>query len=327
MLGFNLMLTSEDLRFFYIVSTHPSLTAAARKLNVTPPSVTQRLKAIESKVDVKLIQRQARGIGLTEEGYLLQNKARFIIEEMDQIDALMTSKKKVVNGVLKVLAPLGFGNDYIAPLVADFQQSHPHLTVELELSDKPSWSESHQWDLIVYIGELRDSTLTLLTLAPNQRFLCASPDYLKRYGTITCPQDLKQHRCIALRENSEDVTLWRFTHCDTGEQESIRITPTFTSNEGNVVKNWAITGNGIIMRSEWDVQPELNSGALVRLLPDYRLPSADIVALLGTDMRSRSARTSQFLQLLKARFAEQPWLKVIKSDILTVELSQTKNTF
>jgi len=303
------MLTSEDLRFFYTISTQPSLTAAARKLNVTPPSVTLRLQAIESKVNVKLVQRQARGIALTEEGDLLRAKARFIIEEMDQIHTLMTAKKNVINGTLKILAPLGFGNDYVAPLVAEFQQLHQNLSVELELSDKPSWSDSHKWDLIIYIGKLRDSTLKLSMLAPNQRFLCASPDYLKQHGMITCPQDLKKHRCISLRENSEDVTLWRFTHTDSGEQESIRITPTFTSNEGSVVKNWAMTGNGIIMRSEWDVQPELDSGALVRLLPDYSLPSADIVALLGTDARSRSARTSSFLQLLKERFAEQPWLK------------------
>ncbi|GLS90205.1 LysR family transcriptional regulator [Psychromonas marina] len=303
------MLTSEDLRFFYTISTQPSLTAAARKLNVTPPSVTLRLQALESKVNVKLVQRQARGIGLTEEGYLLQRKAQFIIEEMNQIEALMASKKSLINGTLKVLAPLGFGNDYIAPLVAEFQQLHPNLCVELELSDKPSWAESHQWDLIIYIGKLRDSTLTLSVLAPNQRFLCASPDYLKRHGTPTSPRDLKKHVCISLRENSEDVTLWRFTHNTSEEQASVRITPTFTSNEGSIVKSWAMAGHGIIMRSEWDVQPELDSGALVRLLPEYRLPSADIVALLGTDVRSRSARTAHFLQLLKDRFAAQPWLK------------------
>jgi len=314
------MLTSEDLRFFYIISTQPSLTAAARKLNVTPPTVTQRLQAIESKVSVKLVQRQARGISLTEEGCLLQNKARSILAEMEQLQTLMASKKNLINGTLKVLAPLGFGNDYIAPLIGEFQQQHPNLTVELELSDKPSWAESHKWDIIIYIGELRDSTLKLATLAPNQRFLCASPEYLSNNGTLKSPRELKDHTCIALRENSEDVTLWRFTHTaadggDEGDnnsteaQESIRISPTFTSNEGSVVKNWAIAGHGIIMRSEWDVQPELNNGSLVRLLPDYSLPSADIVALLGTDSRARSARTSHFLQLLKERFAQQPWLQ------------------
>ncbi|QUM77195.1 LysR family transcriptional regulator [Moritella sp. 24] len=303
------MLTSEDLRFFYTISTQASLSAAARKLNVTPPTVTQRLQAIEAKLNVKLVQRQARGISLTEEGCLLQNKAQTILDDIDQLHALMDNKRNLINGTLKVLAPLGFGNDYIAPLVGEFQQQHTNLTVELELSDNPSWAESHKWDIIVYIGELRDSTLKLATLASNQRFLCASPDYLAKYGAPTSPRDLKNHTCIALRENSEDVTLWRFTHNDNEEQTSVRITPTLTCNEGSVVKNWAIAGNGIIMRSEWDVQPELNSGTLVRLLPHYTLPNADIVALLGTDSRSRSARTSHFLQLLKDRFAQQPWLK------------------
>jgi len=302
------MLTSEDLRFFYTISTQPSLSAAARKLNVTPPTVTQRLQAIEAKLSVKLVQRQARGISLTEEGYLLQNKAQTILNEIDQLQTLMDNKKNLINGTLKVLAPLGFGNDYIAPLLGEFQQQHKNITVELELSDKPSWAESHKWDIIIYIGELRDSTLKLAILAPNQRFLCASPDYLKNHGTPRTPRELKDHACIALRENSEDVTLWRFTNNESEQQESIRVTPTLTSNEGSVVKNWAIAGNGIIMRSEWDVQPELNTGTLVRLLPGYTLPNADIVALLGTDVRARSARTSLFLQLLKDRFAQQPWL-------------------
>lgn len=303
------MLTSEDLRFFYTISTQPSLIAAARKLNVTPPSVTQRLQVIESKVGVKLVQRQPRGISLTEEGDLLRNKAHSILIELEQLQTLMASKKNLINGALKVLAPLGFGNDYIAPLVGEFQQQHQNLTVELELSDKPSWSESHKWDIIIYIGELRDSTLKLSTLAPNQRFLCASPEYLKLHGTPISPKQLKDHTCISLRENSEDVTLWRFTHHDSEEQQSIRIIPTFISNEGSIVKRWAMAGHGIIMRSEWDVQPELNNGSLVRLLPDYNLPSADIVALLGTDIRSRSVRTSAFLQLLKERFVSPPWLK------------------
>ena len=304
------MLTSEDLRFFYTISMQASLSAAARKLNVTPPTVTQRLQAIEAKVSVKLVQRQARGISLTEEGYLLQDKARSILAEMDQLQALMASKKNIINGTLKVLAPLGFGNDYIAPLVGEFQRQHANLNVELELSDQPSWAVSHKWDIIIYIGELRDSTLKLATLAPNQRFLCASPEYLNKNGTPESPRDLKAHTCIALRENSEDVTLWRFTHNDSAEQQSIRITPTFTCNEGSVVKNWAMAGHGIIMRSQWDVQPELNSGALVRLLPNFSLANADIVALLGTDARARSARTSHFLQLLKDRLAQQPWLKI-----------------
>ena len=205
---------------------------------------------------------------------------------------------------------MGFGNDYIAPLVGEFQRQHANLNVELELSDQPSWAVSHKWDIIIYIGELRDSTLKLVTLAPNQRFLCASPEYLNKNGTPESPRDLKAHTCIALRENSEDVTLWRFTHNDSAEQQSIRITPTFTCNEGSVVKNWAMAGHGIIMRSQWDVQPKLNSGALVRLLPNFSLANADIVALLGTDARARSARTSHFLQLLKDRLAQQPWLKI-----------------
>jgi DNA-binding transcriptional LysR family regulator len=126
-------------------------------------------------------------------------------------------------------------------------------------------------------------------------------------GYPETPQDLAKHRCIALRENNEDVTLWQFTNTEDEKHEVIRINPTLASNEGRVVKDWAMMGLGIIMRSEWDVQPQLDSGELVRLLPTYALPNANIVALLSSPEKERSARISGFISLLNERLAPVSW--------------------
>jgi DNA-binding transcriptional LysR family regulator len=146
----------------------------------------------------------------------------------------------------------------------------------------------------------------MITLAKNQRFICASPKYIERKGIPQTPNELIRHECIALRENNEDVTLWQFTD-EKGQPDIIRITPTLASNEGRVIKDWAIAGLGIIMRSEWDVQPQINSGDLIRLLPTYSLPNADIVALLSSPSKERSARISGFISLLKDRITPMPW--------------------
>ncbi|MFX3876725.1 LysR substrate-binding domain-containing protein, partial [Streptococcus suis] len=83
----------------------------------------------------------------------------------------------------------------------------------------------HKWDIIIYIGHLADSSLKMVSLAPNNRFVCASPEYLSRYGQPETPHDIKKHQCISLRENNEDVTLWSFTHKVSGSIENVRIRP------------------------------------------------------------------------------------------------------
>jgi len=301
------MINSDDLRFFQMIATHSSLAATARALNVTPPTITQRLQIIEKKLQLKLVDRHARSITLTDEGILLAERAKLILEEIDDLHESIYSQRNEVAGCLKILAPLGFGSKYIAPLVTQFQQQHQNLSVELELSDNPDWAAAHSWDIMIFIGELRDSSLRLSNLAPNKRFLCASPSYIKKYGKVTEPADLRHHRCIALRENAEDVTMWKFHSPNTNKHESIRIIPKLASNDGRVIKQWALEGQGIILRSEWDVTEELKNGELVQLLGDYELPTANIVALLGTEQRARAGRTTQFLALLKSNIGAKPW--------------------
>lgn len=231
----NLMLSSEDLRFFCALARQPSLAATARMLNVTPSSVTQRLQGIEEKLALKLLNREGRTITLTDEGQLLAERAQLILAELDELQASLHERKNTLVGRLRILAPLGFGNEYVT------------------------------------MG------------------------------------DLRHHACIALRENAEDVTMWRLRAPGQDSPAAIRIRPDLASNDGRVVKQWALRGHGIMLRSEWNVARELRSGALVCILPDHAAPAADIVALLGSEQRQRSARTMRFLELLKQSLTPAPW--------------------
>jgi DNA-binding transcriptional LysR family regulator len=143
------------------------------------------------------------------------------------------------------------------------------------------------------------------TLAPNRRILCASPEYLASVSPIRAPSDLVRQRCLVVRENDEDVTLWRFLH-PSREPETVRIRPTLCSNDGAVVREWAIAGQGIAMRSEWNIAGDLATGRLKRVLPAWEVPPADVVAMLGT-RSGRSARTTAFLTMLRQSLSPPPW--------------------
>jgi DNA-binding transcriptional LysR family regulator len=256
---------------------------------------------------MRLIDRSGRRMVLTDEGELLAVSARRICDDIGHLSDTLASRRGTVAGHLRVIAPLGFGQRYVAPAIAQFRGIYPEVSASLMLSDRPARISDDMWDLMVHIGELRDSSLVSRRLAPNRRILCASPAYVARRGEPRHPEELLSHECIALRENDEDVTMWRFTSKVHGTQANVRIEPMLTSNDGGTVRDWALAGLGIIARSEWDVAEHLHSGRLVPLLDAWLQPDADIVALISS-RHGRSLRTQRFLDLLHALTLQQPWL-------------------
>lgn len=299
------MISTDDLTFFHMIASSPSLAEAARRLNVTPPAVTQRLRALEAKVGVKLIDRTSRGLSLTDEGELVASEGATIIGAIDDLSERLASRTSQVRGHLRVAAPYGFGRRHVAPIAQQFAMDHPSASVTLELSDSPIRQMSESWDIIVHIGALPESDRLVTTLAPNRRILCAAPEYLEKVDPIENPMDLAAHRCLALRENNEDVTLWRFSHARHGKM-TVRIKPSLSSNDGEIIRDWALAGLGVIVRSEWDVAEDLVAGRLKEILPRWSLPTADVVALLHT-RQGRSGRTNVFLQALRDRLVPTPW--------------------
>jgi DNA-binding transcriptional LysR family regulator len=299
------MLTSDDLVFFGVVSSAASLADAARTLNVTPPAVTQRLKALEQRIGVRLMDRTSRGLALTDEGELLVAEGAAIIEALEGLAESLDRRTTRVRGRLRIAAPYGFGREHVAPVAAKFARQHPEATVALELSDHPNVLTSDSWDVVIHIGSLNAGERLVTTLAPNGRVACASPAYLAEHPPIEHPEDILRHRCLALRENDEDVTLWRFSHSTEGAR-TVRIKPAMSTNDGMILRAWAISGLGVIVRSEWDVTQDLAAGRLVRILPEWVCPAADVVALLSS-RHGRSPRSTVFLAMMREALNPPPW--------------------
>jgi DNA-binding transcriptional LysR family regulator len=204
------MLTSDDLAFFAVLAGSSSLAESARKLNVTPPAVSQRLRLLETRLGVRLVDRSARQLSLTDEGAVVAAHGVMVSDAIEALSEALADRRRAVTGHLRIMAPHGFGRLHVAPVAGAFASAHPGVTVSLDLSDHPGARLVESCDVVIHIGPPGPPSQVMTTLAPNRRILCASPRYLERAAAIRGPIDLADHRCLVVRENDEDVTLWRF---------------------------------------------------------------------------------------------------------------------
>ncbi|MGL4231255.1 MAG: LysR family transcriptional regulator [Casimicrobium sp.] len=294
----------DDPRFFINIVRNGSLAGAARVMNVTPSAVTQRLQNLENKLGLQLIERAARKLQLTDEGELYAAEAEKILVQYDALIDALQARRSLVRGHLRVQGTFGFGRKFLAPALADFQAEHPQLRVTLNLSDRWVETEDASYDVVVHIGSLADSSRVAFRIAPNERYMLASLAYLKRAGIPKTPAELSKHSCLLLQENDEDVGLWRM-HTTRGKEETLRVQASLLSNDGDVIKQWALAGRGIMLRSEWDTAQEIANGKLVRVLPDWKLAEANVYALVP-QRKGLSTRARAFINFLSARFQPQP---------------------
>jgi LysR family transcriptional activator of dmlA len=266
--------TAPDLAFFVLLAKLGSMSATARELGVTPPAITKRLSLMEQKLGVRLVNRTTRRISLTNEGETYLAQSAQILHQIREMEESISSGRAAPKGLLRVNATPGFGRTRIAPIVSRFAHAYPEVEVELHLTDRPISLVEEAYDLAIRFGELPDTRLTARKLMSNKRFLCASPAYLKKAGEPQTPAELHQHRCILHRQNDDVYGTWRLQK---GKAvELVKVRGAVSSNDGDIVMNWALDGHGIVQRSEWDVAKYLESGRLREIMRDYRLPDADL---------------------------------------------------
>lgn len=314
------MIAIEDMRLAVMLARSESLSAAARALNVSPPALSMRLRKLEALLGAKLANRDARRLSLTSEGVRLAAECAVLLEQLEALPDSFRRPDALLTGVLKLAAPFGYGRERIAPLLAAFARLHPQLTLHLYLRENP-WQDRHDNDAVIHIGRLSDSEWVARPLASNERWLCASPDYLARAGTPTTPQQLLTHRCLCIRENNEDMTLWQVRK--RAAQHTLRIEPAMVSNDGSIARRWAEEGQGIVLRSQWDVSTAIEEGRLVRLLVDWSFDSAPILILVPS-RKHRSARLLALTDFLLKSLSKAPVKSPDKAQGRPVSKSSSK---
>lgn len=288
------------MAFFVTLAKKGSLSAAAREFDITPPAATKRLAQMEQRLGVRLLNRTTRSLSLTPEGEVYLARAGAILAAVRDMDESVAGSRGAPRGLLRINATLGFGRTTIAPLISLFARRYPDLEVQLQLTDRPINLVEEAFDLGIRFGELPDTRLSARRIMSNRRFLCASPAYLAQHGRPRAPADLAAHRCILHRQNDESHGIWRLTR--NRRTDTVKVGGSLSSNDGDVVLGWALDGHGILARSEWDLAKYLETGRLQVVLPEYKLPAADLFVYYPS-REHQAARVRAFIDFLAERFS------------------------
>lgn len=254
----------HDFEIFARVVATGSMSAAGRELGFSPALISKRMKRLEERLGVRLMQRTTRQIALTEVGHGFYERILSILESVEEAESYATRRSETVRGTLKVSAPTTFGRMHIAPYLPQLLAKNPDITITLDLSDDFVDLVADGIDIAIRIAELKDSSHVAKKLAANTRILCASPDYLKKHGEPKSIADLANHQCLATA--SQDI--WHMVGPD--GPVTIRPEGSIKTNSSEVVREAALSGLGIANRSTWDVGAELANGELKIILPQYR---------------------------------------------------------
>lgn len=223
------------------------------------------------------MHRSTRRLRLTEEGQVYLELARRVLGEVQEVEASLSNRGAAPRGMLRVSAPAAFGRKHVAPAILAFLSRYPGVSVQLHLSEAVMDLMEEGFDLAVRIGEPKEESFVARKLAANRRVVCASPAFLRAHGVPRRPSDLTRMNCLILGERNAGQGVWTFEGPE-GTQR-VRVGGTLQCNDSEVIHQWALAGLGLALKSLWDVGASIRQGRLQAVLPDYRVPGADIHAL------------------------------------------------
>jgi DNA-binding transcriptional LysR family regulator len=288
----------DELDVFVPVVEAQGFSAAAKRLDSTPAAVSRRIKALEQRLGVRLLQRTTRKLKLTEAGELYFREVSRLLGDLRTVEQQLDEVTGQATGELRIVAPMSFGQRRLAPVVARFALSHPRLRVTLRLEDQETDIVSEGLDLAVRIAYPSDSSLVARTIAVVPRYFCASPEYLARRGTPRSPRDLLQHDCLHYNIISEREE-WTFG--GTQGDETIVIKGVFCSNNGEVLAEAAMQGLGITLLPDFIIEEALADGRLVRVL-EGRERSPLTLSVLYPSRQHVPAKTRLFIDHMVEQF-------------------------
>lgn len=292
----------DELRTLQQVLACGSLTGAARAMGVSLAVVSKRLSRLERRTGVRLVNRTTRSLSATEEG------ERVLVEIERALDALRQAEDVLANGrdepvgTLRVSAPVSFGRRHVAPVLSELVLRHPRLSILLSLDDRLVDVAGGSVDVAIRIGGgLIDSSAAMRKLVDNERIVVAAPDYLERRGRPQTPQDLSKHDLLRY---GDAVGPWKLTGPD-GRTERVAAPARMRVDNGDALQDWCLAGAGVMLKSRVDVDQDLASGRLERVLSDWGAGNMPIVALFPS-RTNLPRKTRVFLDALLNRFAPTP---------------------
>jgi len=292
----------ESLKVFVRVVELGSITAGGRDLRLTPAVASKRIKELESRLDVRLFNRTTRKLSPTEVGQTFYDHARQVVQSVEDAEAAISGFSQNPHGTVQITAPLGVGKRLIAPLIPDFVDLYPDVSVRVRLSDRKVDLLEDGLDVAFFIGQPPDSNLKLRKIMDTPRILCAAPSYLEKYGVPQTPNDLKRHCCLLLRYPRSPEWFW--TLATSEGPKRMDVSGSYDSDDGDVLTGWARAGRGIINKPRFDVADDLESGELIEVLPETP-PEPAMFGCLYPHRRLQDNKVRLLIEFLRARCREK----------------------
>ena len=291
----------QSMEVFRRVVEAESFSAVARETNMSQSTVSKHIAALEERLDTKLLNRSTRSLNLTEAGSEYYHYCVRILNDFSEAEASVGKGKIKPTGTLRLATSAAFGRRFIMPLLNDFLEKYPDITVDLLFNDHYVDLVKEGIDLAIRVGPLADSTLIARKLGISPRVVVASPDYLVKHGRPRKPADLLNHNCL-LYSQQKSPDLWFFHSVQSGD-ESVRVPGRLKASSPDAIADAALAGLGIAVMCDWYVQEYLHQGKLKAILQDYK-PTAHEVHAVYPERRFVPQKVKRIIACLKEAFSE-----------------------
>ncbi|MEM5295685.1 LysR family transcriptional regulator [Burkholderia sp. JPY481] len=292
---------------FVTVVTRGSFARAADALETSPANVTRYVNDLEAHLGARLLNRTSRRLSLTEAGETLYSRSQAILEDVAETEGLVSTTSIEPRGRLRINAPVSFGIQHLAPLWPRFMQQYPDVELDITLIDRVVDIVEEGYDLAIRISRAGTVDHAARKLATSTNILCASPAYLKRSGHPQTPLELLGHRCIGYTY-AATADVWQLIDKD-GKTHAVEVNCQMHTNNGDTARAAALAGHGVIWQPTFLIGEDLRAGRLLRVLPEYRLPDIDVLALYPS-RRHVSAKVRAAIDFLVDAFSGvPPWDK------------------
>jgi DNA-binding transcriptional LysR family regulator len=289
----------DGMTVFARVVEEQSFSGAARKLGMSKSAISKHVTKLEDSLGIRLLNRTTRRLSLTDAGSTFYQHCARVVEEIETAEHALTDLRGTPRGILRISAPLTFGQQFLPNVIADFMQLYPGLKVDIHLADHMVDLVAEGFDMAIRITRLRDSSMIARKLADFHGQLVASPDYLKKHGTPKHPADLSDHNVIAYT-NTPNPNIWDFDGPD--GHTSVRVNPVLWCNNGEFTATAARRGLGIAGEPEFIIANAMHSGELVPILTDYSTRLGGGIYAVYPERRHLPTKVRLFIDFLVERF-------------------------
>lgn len=290
-----------DMRLFVDAATLGSFSAAGRKQGLSPAAASAAIQRLEVALGVRLFERTTRQLRLTEEGQLYRDYSQQALELMAEAEQALQAGQQRVQGTVRISAPSDLGRNLLQHYLDEFRQHYPEVRFALHLSDSTANLVADDIDLAIRYGQPPDSAMVARPLAPNRRVVCVAPFLADLVGRPAKPADLAQLPCVVLVTAAGAMNEWRYR--EGSSAKSVRLSQYQESNDGDIIRKWALQGYGYAYKSILDVADDLREGRLETVLDDYFTEGTPLNVLYHRS-RFQPPRVRLLIDFLQARFGE-----------------------